>query len=374
MAKSTDCIVVGGGIIGLAVARRLAMDGLTVRLLEKGQCGLEASWAAAGILIPRNPHRVDRYFHFQNHSLGLYAAFCEALSEESGIDVEYVPCGGVDVLLEENAIQIARSDVRVAAERKTSDGRPVYELHLPEQSKLLEPALSQDIFGALECRQVAQVRNPRLLQALVSSCRKFGVTIEEGTTVEGLLGTDNQVEGVQTNNDRVEAGAVVICAGAWSSLLDSRLETLTPVHPVKGQIVLMKLDKPPFDRVISRGKCYLVARRDGHVLLGSTQEPEAGFAKRNTAKELAKLMDLAVRLVPQLGDAPVVGMWSGLRPGTPDDKPHIGAVNGIDRLYAATGHFRSGLVLAPATAEAILAAIQGRSYDVDLDFCAPGRA
>ncbi len=182
-----------------------------------------------------------------------------------------------------------------------------------------------------------------------------------------------RVVGVRTEKDAFYSDAVVLCAGAWSSQICERLRTLMPVHPVKGQIVLLKLESRPFGPVISHGKEYLVARRDGHVLMGSTEEPEALFNKRSTAAGVSRLIDMALRHVPSLAQGSVVGTWAGLRPGTPDDRPYIGPVPEYDGLIAATGHFRSGLILAPSTAEAVECMLDGRNYAIDLSVCRPGR-
>lgn len=374
MASGANVVVIGGGVVGLTVARRLAGEGGDVVLLEKGVCGAEASWAGAGILSPCNPHRADPLFHLTERSLALFPGFCEALREETGIDPEYVACGELQLVFTPDTLGIARSDVRAAAGRAMPDGRPIYELHSPEAVRSIEPSVAENIRGALECRQSAHVRNPRLLRALRGSCLKRGVRILEDQPATAIETDGGRLTAIRSGETRYPCARAVLCAGAWSSLLDSRLSGLMPVHPVRGQMVLMKMDPPPFGRIITRGKTYLVSRRDGHILLGSTEEPEAGYVKRNTPAGVAHLMCRAMELVPALANAPVLATWAGLRPGSPDDKPYIGPVPGIDGLYAATGHFRAGLTLSPATAEAIAALLAGRVYDIDLSAFAPGRA
>ena len=374
MSQSPDCIIVGGGVVGLSIARHLGREGLSVSLLERAQCGREASWAGAGVLSPCNPHRADPIYQLQEHSLSLFPEFCRALTEETGIDTEYEVCGELAPLFSKQALGIARSDERAAAQLKMPDGRPVYALHTPEETRRIEPAVCETVLGALECRRTAQVRNPRLLRALVESCRKLGVDIREHTKVEDFIVSGQRVTGVKAGGETVAAGTFVLCGGAWSSQVGEQLERLMPVYPVRGQMILLESKRRQFQRVIGREKTYLVPRRDGHVLLGATEEHEAGFEKRNTAKGVSRLMEKAMRMVPSIADASVVGMWSGLRPGTPDNKPYVGPVPGLDGLIAATGHFRSGLTLAPATAEVVAAMIQGRPYELDLACCLPGRS
>jgi len=366
-------MVIGGGVVGLTIARRLALDGLSVTLLERGVIGAEASWAGAGILAPLNPHRRDAMFEFQQRSLGLYEPLCVELAAETGIDPEFDRCGELQLLFDDQAVRIASSDARAGSDLQTAAGQPAYQTHTAAEAVRIEPKVIPEAVGALECRTAAQVRNPRLLRALKTSCERLGVRILERTPVEDWLIERDRVGGVQTPEGVLSAGFYVLCAGAWSSHIGERLQTLMPVHPVKGQIVLLKLPERLFQRIISHARTYLVPRRDGHVVLGSTEEPEAGFSKRTTAQSVAHLLQNALRLVPSLSEALIEDMWCGLRPGTPDEKPYIGPVPGLSGLFAATGHYRNGLTLAPATAEAISDMVRGVSYDIDLSSCAPAR-
>lgn len=337
--------------------------------------GAEASWAGAGILSALDPRRGDALARLRDRSLALYPAFCAALHAESGIDPEYEQCGELGLLLSGDEVPAARSLHRAAEHSGDHSHPPSFEFLEGDQVSRLEPRVSQAIHGAVFCRDTAQVRNPRLLQALRAACINVGVEIREGTAVRGLSAANGaRVDGVVTDHATIAADRVVLCAGAWSSALHPRLATLMPVHPVRGQMVLLQFDRRLFGPVISHGKIYIVPRRDGLVLIGSTEEPEAGFRCRNTAKGIAHLLESAMTLVPTLDSAGVLTMWAGLRPGTPDDKPYLGAVPGMDGLIAATGHYRTGLTLAPVTAEAIVALIENCSYDIDLKSCRPGRA
>ncbi len=374
MSARADCLIIGGGVIGLSIARRLAVDGIKVILLERTECGKEASWAGAGILAPCNPHRNDPLSKFQDRSLEIYPSFCAALRDETAIDPEYDPSGEFDLLFTENSVSIARSDAAAAAGRVAHDGGAAFELLIKDEVIRMEPCVAPTILGALYCRMTSQVRNPRLLQALAASCRRRGVEVRERTPVQGLTQVGEKVTGVETPDGRFEAPHTILSAGAWSSQFDARLASIMPVHPVRGQMILLKVDSRPFCRIISRGKTYLVPRSDGHVLLGSTEEPEAGYVKRNSSKAMATLMQTATQLVPSLERAEFVAAWSGFRPGTPDERPYIGPVPGFEGLIAATGHYRAGLTLAPATADAVAAIVQNRTYDLDLRCCLPGRA
>jgi len=369
-----DVIVVGGGVIGLSIGRRLALDGLAVTVLERGQCGAEASWAGAGVLTPCNPHRRDAVAELRQKSLALYPQFCAVLREESGVDPEYEECGELELALDESSLRSLQSDAEAGRDQMTRDGQPAYQFHEPTAAHRLEALAAPTILGALECRLTSQVRNPRLLQALKIVCERKGVGIREQTEVVGLIREASRVIGVQTKSEKIHAKCTVICAGAWSSKIDPELRKSLPVHPVRGQMICMKFDHRPFTHVIARGKTYLVPRRDGHVLLGATEEHDSGYNKRTTASGIAGLLEKGMRLVPAIRDAAIVATWAGLRPGTPDENPIIGPVPGSPGLLAATGHFRSGLILAPITADLIANPINGNSHqadDLDLERLTP---
>lgn len=374
MPESRDCVLVGGGVVGLTLARRLAGEGWSVTLVERSACGTEASWAGAGVLSPLDPRRRDPIFQLSERSLELYPTFCADLLAETGVDPEFERCGELEVLVDQEAVSAARSIARADAHEGESDSSG-YEFLSPAQLLNLEPYVTREVLGGLRCRRTAQVRNPRLLRALRGACLNAGVVLRENTIVRSLrTSPQGCIGGVLTDAGELKSATVVLCAGAWSSLLDQRLATLMPVHPVRGQMVLLKLDQRPFRPVVSCGKIYIVPRRDGHVLVGATEEPEAGFQRRNTAQGVSYLLSSALALVPSLASAPVVATWSGLRPGTPDHRPYIGPVPGYRGLFAATGHYRTGLTLAPATAEVISACLTGRPCAINPTCCLPGRA
>ncbi|MBI4579942.1 MAG: glycine oxidase ThiO [Planctomycetes bacterium] len=373
MSQNPDVIVIGGGVIGLAIADALARQGVSVTLLERGNCGREASWAGAGIVQSGSWHRRDPLVQMQRESVRLYESFAADLRERTGIDPEYIRCGSLEVLLEDQHYRMARSEVKVAAAFEQDYGRKVLELLTPQQTQASEPALTHDLLGAKCCPMTGQVRNPRLLQGLCAACRRGGVEIVENCGVERLRIQNDRVTGVQTPQGLRSAAQVILAAGCWSSLLDERLAKVMPVLPVRGQIALLKMPTVVLQHVIERGRTYLVPRRDGHVVVGATQEPEAGFDKSVTAGGIGGLLGLATRLVPGLAPAVLVQTWAGLRPGTPDGRPYIGAVPGLTGLMAATGHFRSGLTLTPLTARIVADLILRGQTAHDISRCLPGR-
>jgi len=345
-----------------------------VTLIEKGRCGSEASWAGAGVLTPCNPHRHDGVAALRDESLAIYPKFCRQLHEESGIDPEFDPCGEIDLALDESSHRSLRLDVEAGANQRLPDGSDAYVYLNPQETRRIEPAATGEILGSMHCRRTAQVRNPRLLAALQRSCGRLHVEIRQGVEVHGFMEKSGRVHGVKTSQGAVDAAITILCAGAWSSSFDGQLHDVMPVIPVRGQMILLKFEERPFRHVIARGKTYLVPRRDGHVLLGATEEPGAGYVKRTTAAGISGLIAKGMKLIPAIGEAPVVATWAGLRPGTPDENPYLGPVPGFEGLIAATGHFRSGLILAPVTAEVITAFVEGRSPEHDVHDCRPGRS
>ncbi|HEY3243779.1 MAG TPA: glycine oxidase ThiO [Phycisphaerae bacterium] len=380
MADSvSDVLVIGGGVIGLSIAYRLRQRGLRVMLLERRRCGREASWAGAGMLIPPNPHRRGPMQLLLRRSLELYPRFCEELAAATGVDPEYEVCGALEILTTEQRYRMALSDQRAVAGRGAApDSKPLSDLQIevlePARAAAVEPALGATApYGVLYVRSAAQVRNSRLLPALLIACQRAGVDIREGVTVSGLVRHGERVVGTRTGSTEFHSAAVVLAAGAWSAQVAPEVAELMPVYPVRGQIVLLWMLQRPFRPIIEERPFYLVPRRDGHVLLGTTEEHDSGFEKRNTPQAVSRLISAALRMVPMLSEASVSAMWSGLRPGTPDRRPYIGPVPGVEGLIAATGHFRSGLMLAPITAEVVADLLTTGKLAYDLSPCRPGR-
>ena len=372
-SSNAEVVVIGGGVVGLSVAWRLARRDLRVILLERGECGQESSWAAAGILAPGNPNFHGPMSEMHLESLDRYPDFAAELQETTGIDIEYERCGRIELCATDQRYRMGLSEVRAAAERKTPDGQAVLEMLTLEQAKEREPGIGCDAFGALYCRVTARIRNTRLLKALRRACELAGVEIREECSVEGLLVEGGRVKGIAAKDGPLESDRVVLAAGAWSSQLHPRLEEVGRVFPSKGQAVLLHMENPPLSGIIKRKHCYLIARRDGHIYLGSSDEPEAGFNKRPTATAMSELMSAALEMVPGAASASVVNMWAGLRPHTDDNRPMIGPVPGLEGLIAAYGHYKTGLIFAPLTPRIVCDLIIDGRTDYDLSRCIPGR-
>jgi glycine oxidase len=369
----SDVLVIGGGVIGLSTAYQLANEGLRVTLLEKNACGREASWAGAGVLQAGHWTRHDPLVYLLRASLRRYPAFTSHLHERTGIDPQYVPCGSFDLLLEDQQYRMALSEVEAARELRDEYQCNVLETLTPQQAREIEPRITHDLLGVKFCPITCQVQNPLLLQALRAACLLEKVNIIEQCEVREVLCEAGRATGVQTMRDRYAADHVVLAAGAWSSLIKPNMGEMVPVYPVRGQILLLETRERLFTHIIERGKCYMVPRLDGRTLVGATEEHESGYEKCNTAEGIHTLLSLAQRLVPRLAEARIARMWSGLRPATPDRSPYIGQVPDVENLWAATGHFRSGLILAPITAQIIADLIIRGETTHNIKAFAPGR-
>lgn len=352
-----DVIIVGGGVIGCSIALKLAEAGLSVAVIERGRVGCEASRAAAGMLAAQSEiSSVGPFFDLCLRSRAMYREFAAHLTEVSGIDVEYNDEGLLCVTLEgEDPDELMQwvswqTDAGLALSRFT-----------PGAIGEFEPAVAESISGAVFIPGDHQVENRRLMDALDIAIRRAGVQLIEGAEVSALATAASKVIGVVSGGHRLDAGTVVVAAGAWSSMLLKPLGVDVQIVPARGQMIAVQGRECPIKRVVHSRKVYLVPRHDGRILVGATVE-YAGFEKAVTAHGISSLLAAALEVVPSLCDFEVTEVWSGLRPDTADHLPVIGC--GGEGLVLATGHFRNGILLAPVTAELIAdLVITGREPD-----------
>ena len=344
-------MVIGGGVIGLTVARALAQrDVRGVHLIERSALGAEASFAAGGMLAPQTEaNSRDDFFELACQSRDLYPNFAAALHEETGIDVELDTTGTLYLALTEGDLK----EIRKRYEWQIQAGLVVEDL-TTSAARELEPCVSEAVLGALRFPEDIQVENRRLLNALVNSVDKLGVTITTNTSVESIVVERGRLTGVQTSRGFVSCRKVINAAGTWSSTVE---HSHTPkIEPVRGQMICLDA-KPQLTRhVIFSPRGYLVPRQDGRLLAGSTSE-NAGFTKQVTAGGINTILAHAQEISPAVSHLPIVDTWSGLRPRAADGLPVLGPCDEIDGLFYATGHYRNGILLAPVTGELIAAAV-----------------
>ena len=358
---AADVAIVGGGVIGLSIAYELARRGIIAAVLDAGPMGRQASWAGAGIIAPGATLPVKLpAAQLRTLASALHPEWSARLLQETGIDNGYRRSGGVDVALDD----AEAADLRGDAGRWRVEGIAFERLE-PGDYGRVEPLLTDDLRAVYYLADRAQIRNPRHLCALIAACRARGVNLLEsrGATGFGLVG--DRVGRVDTAMGPVACGAVVVAAGAWSGPLLREARVGLETRPVRGQMLLLDSGRPTLRRIVEHGHRYLVPRGDGLTLVGSTEE-DAGFDARTTVEALADLHAEAVRLCPSMAEARVAGSWAGLRPGSADGRPTIGRAPGLDNLFVATGHRRSGLQLSTATAVLVVDLLTGAAPTIDL--------
>ena len=352
--------VIGGGVIGLAVAWRLARRDVRVTLLERHAPGAGASTAAAGMLSPlKEAGEPGPFLDLGLRSLARYPEFVREVEAGADMEVGYRRDGRLDVAFTDEAADGLRAQKELQ-ETAGHDAR----LLSPAELRRLEPGLSDDAVLGLATAHDHQIDNERLVRALWLAAEREGVDLRTGV---GAAGVETEGPGGRVTAVRLDSGAdltaaaVVVAAGAWTGAL--ALPRSVPVRPVRGQIVVLRMVPPALQRVTWGPGCYLVPRTDGRVLVGATME-DAGFVVTATAEATRHLLDCAIRVVPALAEAEIQGFQVGLRPATPDGLPVLGADPATPGLHFAAGHFRNGVLLAPETAELVVAGIlDGRAAD-----------
>ncbi|MCI0452528.1 MAG: glycine oxidase ThiO, partial [Candidatus Latescibacteria bacterium] len=355
-------VVVGGGVIGLAIAWRAARAGALVTIIERDRVGAGASRAAAGMLAPiteaGHGHGDEAMTRFARASLARYPSFAAELEADADLSVPLDTRGTLIVALDRDDVEAARR----AFEHRRALGLPVEWLS-GERAREIEPLLSPRTSAAMWIPDDHQVDTRGLLEALLRACTHRGVVIREGTEAVRVLVNDGRVTGVRTTtHDDVEGDVVVIATGAWSGSPDRvPADAVAPVRPVKGQIVRLRgAEHFPLAHVIRTLRVYVLPKADGSVLVGATQE-EVGFDLRPTAGAMKDLLEHAWEVLPAIYELPFEGVEVGLRPASRDHLPVIGPTS-VRGLVMATGHFRSGILLAPATADAVVEGIASGNF------------
>lgn len=344
---NSEILVIGGGVIGLSIARELRKAGVRrITLVEKGVCGGEASWAAAGMLGPQaEADEGGAFFDLCSASRDLYPGFAAELLDETGIDIELERSG---------TLYLAFTDADVTEVHKRfrwqrQAGLTVEHLSA-EAVRRAEPFISPEVRGALFFPNDWQVENRKLLFALRRYAEINGIEIRENTAVEKLTVENGRVTGAVTKTERLAADNTVLATGAWTSLIKLGNDDMpVKVKPVRGQMICLRPDSRLFEHVIYTRRGYVVPRSDGRVLAGSTTE-DVGFDKSVTETAASSLKAMACQIAPGICNLEVARQWAGLRPYAAGGFPIVGPISGLDGVLIATGHYRNGILLAPLTA------------------------
>jgi glycine oxidase len=344
--KSWDVIIIGAGIIGLSLAISLRKQGLRVLIVERGAPGREASYAAAGMLAASSTEIPPALRDIAQENARLYPEFAHELEDESGIKVD---------LRDQGTILCPTCDDFPASAERLSQG----------QARTLEPAL--EFSGPAAYLSERSVDPRALVAAAIKAAHHREVDISSGSEVQGLLVDGDCAAGVQTSRTSYSAPVVVNCAGAWAGNIAPHK---FPVRPVKGQMLAL-VDGPALAHVLRADSVYIVPRSDGRLVIGSTLE-DAGYNKQTDVATIQSLFHAAINLVPALSKAKIHESWAGLRPGTPDELPMMGETSTAG-YFVATGHYRDGILLAPATAQVMTDLILRRAPGCDVLAFSPAR-
>ena len=353
--KTWDVIVVGGGIIGLTLSIALRKRGVRVLVVERGEPGREASYAAAGMLADCPVETPAALRELATASARMYPEFVHELQDESGMNVD----------LRDDGTLLFASPEHVSEHPGFAEKNP-----LPATLAELEPALAgMKVPGVAVYLKERSVDPRALVMAALKAAKHRGVDVSSGTTVTDVLLSDGRIAGIRTDRTHYSAPSVVNCAGAWAGNFSTHR---FPTRPVKGQMLAMACARHDVLRhVIRAPEVYLVPRSDGRILIGSTLE-EAGYDKRTDADTIHRLHQAAMHMAPVLAQARILEAWAGLRPGTPDDLPILGVAS-TPGYFAATGHFRDGILLTPVTAHVMAQVITGVQPDYDISAFSPAR-
>ena len=361
-----DVIVVGGGLIGSSIAREVSGRGHSVLVLDKGEAIEAASWAAAGMLAPQSEAEFPGpFFELCNASHRLYGEWAQSLQDKSGVDVEYLKSGLLFVAPTDDAFKTAQRRFLWQREHGLR-----LEILGPVEATQLEPSLSLPVAGAFLMPDEHQVTPRQLTRALRAACTSSRIEIRQQIIVNEIVHASGKVKGVRAGGELIEAGSVVLAAGAWTSQIEGPKPRI-PVSPRKGQILSLVAPTAAFRRMIRWGHTYAVSRPNGELVIGATNE-DTGFDRSLTPSGVGRLLSAAQELSSAIGGWPIKEMWAGLRPSTPDGLPVIGRGE-VDGLIFATGHYRNGVLLTPITALVTADLLEGAAPRINLEAFSPKR-
>jgi glycine oxidase len=362
-------IIIGGGIIGASIAWRLACDRADVVVLERARLGQEASWAAAGLIAPQaEAQAAGVFFDLCLAARRVFDATVDRLVADSGLDPEYDPHGILYIALD----SAERAELESRARWHREAGALVYEMSGDEARKI-EPAISSEALYALHLPDNRRVENRKLTQAYIAAALNAGAHFREGVGVDSIATAGGRATGVRLHDGTsLAADLVIVAAGSWSHHIRGLEADRVTLHPVRGQILCFETRPRILTPAVFSMRAYLVPRRDGRILAGSTMEA-AGYNKTVTLAGIEKIVRGALAMVPALGELPFREAWAGLRPATKDLLPVIGYSPSVANVIWSTGHYRSGILLSALTGEVVADLVAGRPPSIDLAPFFPAR-
>lgn len=364
-----DVLIIGGGVIGLSIARELSRMGMErISVVDRGRIGSGASWAAAGMLSPNAEcEEIDDFYRFCDESRLVFPELASRILAETGIDIELDQTGTIYTAFSDDDLKHLENRF----ERQKAAGIPVSRLSAAETLEL-EPAIASNLLGSLLFPGDWQVENRKLLSALRKFVFDNGIDVIENLGVESIIVEGKRVCGAVARGRRLFADVTVLATGAWTSYIRIPGEMLPfTVKPIRGQMISYKPVTRSVRHIIYSPRGYLVPRVDGRILIGATIE-DVGFDDSTTYEGGSCLSEVANEIAPFLAKEPIQEHWSSLRPFAPGGRPIIGTVPGFEGLLAATGHYRNGILLAPLTAKLIAELVVNGTRSPYLDVFGPG--
>src|SRR5438876_85120 len=349
MQSTTDVVIIGGGVIGCAIAYYLSKSGVDVAVFDRGEIGAEASSTATGLLAPLGPlSGPGQFADLLLASFALFPALVPELEDVSSINLEYEQTGALRIV--RNPKQLSNLHKRMKAWQ--SFGLQMHWL-TGDEARQQEPLLTPDVCAAIYAPEESQIKASNLVKAFSCAAANDGTTFYSHREITGIQQHNSRVTDVYTaQGERFACNHLVIATGAWAAHCSKWLKVPIPIIPQRGQVISLQQPTPPLRHIIFGEAAYLTPKSGNMVIVGATKE-EASFGKHLTAGGIAWLLNTAIRLVPVLERSPLEKMWTGLRPRTPDNQPILGPAPGWENVTLAVGHGSVGIMLSAITGKTI---------------------
>lgn len=354
---ATEYIIIGGGIIGIMTALKLSEDSDSITLIDQSELGKESSWAGGGIISPLYPWRYEEAINqLAKFGQQCYPSLCQKLHNTTTIDPEIQHSGMLVITPNDCATAIAWA----------KQYQYNYQILKGAQLQSISQPITKHEGESIYFPEIDQVRNPRLMRSLKAYLSHKKISYQENTKVLDFNIKNGRINTLETNRNPITAKNFIICSGAWSAQLLAKLNTQTQVQPVKGQMILYRCPPDFIKPIILHNNHYIIPRRDGRILTGSTLEFDE-FNKSTSKQALKVLKAAAEELIPALASYPIEHQWAGLRPGSPNGVPYIDKHPQYHNLFINCGHFRNGVNLAPGSAQVLSDIIHQRDCFINPD-------
>lgn len=370
--KNIDVLVVGGGLMGLSSAWRLAKEGLKVSIFEKDTCGKGASAYSLGVLAYPSPLRKTNFHKVHRISLGMTENFYKEIQQESGIDVEYIRIGSLEIIPGPSQYQQAKEEVDFTQSDECDADTPKLEIIPPEDLIKLEPNILQTEFGAVYAEKTARITVDSTISALKEACIRQGVKIYENFKIQELLIENDEAKGViSEKGEKIFANNVLVTSGAWSGTLGKESAFYAYMEGIRGQALEVESEEKLAGHIIKYNKGYIIPSLKNTYGIGSTTEKNVGYDNFATIEGITEILTRAKETLPKIADCKINRIWAGLRPAGRDRKPHIGKTDSVKNLFFACGHYKIGFGYAPITSQIIVDEILGRKILLPIDELKP---